>query len=237
MTIKGLKYRHELKHVVTMADALVIRSRLSCVLRADKNAGPEGRYHIRSLYFDTPEDKALTEKMEGLPVKEKFRIRFYNHNHDFIRLEKKVKHFSKTAKLSAGIKKGEVLDILNGNITFLKESGQSLLLEFYLRLKTERLLPKAIVDYMREAYHYPAGNVRVTMDSDVRTAISSTDLFDVCLPNATALDSGICILEVKYDGFLPEFIQDIVQLNKCTSTAFSKYAACRLYNTDIRGIM
>ncbi|WP_347490238.1 polyphosphate polymerase domain-containing protein [Desulfoscipio sp. XC116] len=233
----GLKYRNELKHIVTMADALVTRSRLSCMLRTDKNAGPNGGYHIRSLYFDTPEDKALFEKMEGLPIKEKFRIRFYNHNHGFIRLEKKVKHYSKTAKLSTTLTKGEVQDILGGSITFLKKSGQPLLREFYLKLRTERLEPKTIVDYMREAYHYPAGNVRVTMDSSVRTSISSTDLFDADLPNATALDSGLCILEVKYDGFLPEFIQDIVQLNNCTSTAFSKYAACRLYNTSIRGIM
>ncbi len=230
-------YRHELKHMITMADALVIRSRLSRVLHADKNAGPDGRYHIRSLYFDTPEDKALTEKMEGLPIKEKFRIRFYNHDHRFIRLEKKIKHNSKTAKLGAGLTIGEVRDILAGEIAFLKASDRPLLREFYLWLRTERLTPKAIVDYMREAYHYPAGNVRVTMDSDVRTSISSTDLFDADLPGAAALDPGICILEVKYDGFLPEFVQDIVQLNKCTSTAFSKYAACRLYNTAVRGIM
>jgi len=233
----GLKYRHELKHVVTMADALVIKSRLSCVLRTDQNAGPDGRYHIRSLYFDTPEDKALTEKMEGLPIKEKFRLRFYNHDHGFIRLEKKVKHYNKTAKIGASLTKSDVQHILGGNITFLKESDQALLREFYLKLRTERLVPKTIVDYMREAYHYPTGNVRVTLDSDVRTSVSSTDLFDADLPNATALDSDICILEVKYDGFLPEFIQDIMQLNNCTSTAFSKYAACRLYNTAIRGIM
>lgn len=220
-----------------MADALVIRSRLSCVLRTDKNAGPDGRYHIRSLYFDTPGDKALVEKMEGLPLKEKFRFRFYNHNHGFIRLEKKIKHYNKTAKLNVRLDKESVQDILRGNSLFLKDADQPLLREFYLKLRTERLEPKTIVDYMREAYHYPAGNVRVTIDSDIRTSVSSLDLFDAALPNAKAMDSGICVLEVKYDGFLPEFIQDIVQLNKCTSAAFSKYAACRLYNTASRGLM
>jgi hypothetical protein len=220
-----------------VADALVIRSRLSCVLRTDKNAGPDGRYHIRSLYFDTPGDKALVEKMEGLPLKEKFRFRFYNHNHGFIRLEKKIKHYNKTAKLNVRLDKERVQDILRGNILFLKDADQPLLREFYLKLRTERLEPKTIVDYMREAYHYPAGNVRVTIDSDIRTSVSSLDLFDAALPNAKAMDSRICVLEVKYDGFLPEFIQDIVQLNKCTSAAFSKYAACRLYNTASRGLM
>ncbi len=232
-----LKYRNELKHFVTMAGALVIKSRLSCMLLTDRNSGPDGRYHIRTLYFDTPEDRALFEKMEGLPIKEKFRIRLYNHDHSFIRLEKKIKHFTKGAKFGARLEKEEVQNILNGDITFLRQSDQELLREFYLKLRTERLVPKTVVDYMREAYRYPAGNVRVTLDSDIRASISSTDLFDAKLPSAAALGSGICIIEVKFDGFLPEFIQDIVQLNKCTSTPFSKFAACRLYNTAIRGIM
>ena len=231
------KYRNELKHVVTMADALVLRSRLSSLLAADKNAGPDGRYHVRSLYFDTPENRALYEKMEGLPVREKFRIRFYNHDHSFIRLEKKVKHYSKTAKFSAQLTKNQVQDILDGQITFLKDQESALLQEFYLKLKTERLQPKTIVDYRREAHSHPAGNVRITMDTDIRTSISSLDLFDAELPHAAAMDPGTCVLEVKYDDFFPEFIQDLVQLNNCTTAAFSKYAACRLYNSALRGIM
>ncbi|MDO9534436.1 MAG: polyphosphate polymerase domain-containing protein [Bacillota bacterium] len=227
--MNNLKFRNELKHVVTQADALVIRSRLSCLLRPDQNAGPDGRYHIRSLYFDTPENKALHEKLEGLPIKEKFRIRFYNHNHSFIRLEKKIKYFGKGTKLKATLTKEDVQSILSGEIGFLRDSDQALLRELYLRIKTERLLPRTVVDYMREAYLHPAGNVRITMDFDIKASISSTDLFDEDLPTASAIDKGLCILEVKYDGFLPEFIQDIVQLNKCTSTPVSKYAACRQY--------
>ncbi len=227
--MNNLKYRHELKQIVTTAEALVMRSRLSCILPGDKHAGPDGRYHIRSLYFDTPEDKALYEKLDGLPIKEKFRIRFYNHNHDFIRLEKKIKHYNNGAKLSARITKENVLNILSGDISFLKEADQALLREFYVKLRTERLLPKTVVDYLREAYLYPAGNVRVTIDSNIRSSIISTDIFDVNLPGAAAAGNGRCILEVKFDGFLPEFIQDIIQLNKCTSAAASKYAACRVY--------
>lgn len=224
-----LKYRNELKHIVTAADALVISSRLSCLLTRDQHAGPDGKYHIRSLYFDTLEDKALLEKLDGLPFKEKFRIRFYNHNHDFIRLEKKVKHYSKGAKFNARLTKKDVEKILNGDIAFLKESDQALQREFYLKLTAGRLQPKTVVDYLREAYRCPAGNVRVTIDSNIRASIISTDPFDIDLPVAAAAGRGRCILEVKFDGFLPEFIQDIIQLNKCTSAAASKYAACRVY--------
>lgn len=223
------KYRNELKHIVTQVDAQVIRSRLSRLLPVDRNAGPDGRYQIRSLYFDTPEDRALLEKIDGLPFKEKFRLRFYNHDHRFIRLEKKIKHYNKGAKLKVVVTKREVQKILGRDFDFLQETEQALLREFYLKLKTERLLPKIVVDYLREAYLYPAGNVRITIDSAVRASISSTDLFNPGLPTAPALDRGYCILEVKFDGFLPEFIQDIVQLNKCATRAVSKYAACRVY--------
>ncbi len=224
-----LKYRHELKHVIAQAEALVLRSRLSCMLPVDRHAGPDGGYHIRSLYFDTPEDKALFDKINGAPVKEKFRIRFYNHNYSFIRLEKKIKHYNRGAKLKAELKKEEVQKIIRGDFVFLRDSGQALLREFYLKLKIEGLLPKTVVDYLREAYFYPAGNVRVTIDSNIRSSVNSIDPFDTELPMAAAMDPGQCILEVKYDGLLPEFIQDLVQLNKCTSGAVSKYAACRVY--------
>lgn len=224
-----VKYRNELKHIISKADAIVLRSRLSPIMRTDKHAGPDGRYHIRSLYFDTPEDKALSEKMNGLAFKEKFRVRLYNHNHSFIRLEKKSKHYGKSVKLGTTVTREEVEEILKGNISFLRDSNQVLLRELFLKIRLDRLAPRTVVDYMREAYLFSAGNVRVTIDSDIKSSICSTDLFNASLPSASAIDSGSCILEVKFDGFLPEFIQDIIQLNKCSTTTYSKYAACRIY--------
>ncbi|WP_258360438.1 VTC domain-containing protein [Moorella sulfitireducens] len=118
--MKDIKYRSELKHIVTLADAVVLKRRLGVLLPCDENAGPDGKYHVRSLYFDTPEDRALWEKIESLPLREKFRIRFYNHDHGFIRLEKKIKRYGRSAKFQAGLKKDEVQAILNGDISFLK---------------------------------------------------------------------------------------------------------------------
>ena len=36
-------------------------------------------------------------------------------------------------------------------------------------------------------------------------------------------------LEVKWDAFLPSVIRDAVQLESRRASAFSKYAACRMY--------
>ena len=74
-----MDYRHEWKHVISYTDMLVLRQRLKAIMRVDRNA-VDGKYFIRSLYFDTPTDTDLREKLDGVSRREKFRIRYYNHN-------------------------------------------------------------------------------------------------------------------------------------------------------------
>ena len=85
-------YRHELKYAVSTGEYLVLRQRLRAVMLPDAHAGPDGKYRIRSVYFDNADDKALREKNDGAPQREKFRIRYYNDNFSYITLEKKIKH-------------------------------------------------------------------------------------------------------------------------------------------------
>lgn len=224
-----LRYRDEMKFLISRADALVLRSRLSCILSSDPNAGPDGRYRVRSLYFDTPEDKALLDKMDGAPLKEKYRIRFYNGDDAFIWLEKKVKHYGKGAKVRVRITKQDVLRILTGDTRFLRESGEPLFRDFYVRLLTERLLPRIVVDYTREAYFHPAGNVRVTLDADIRTSVGRPDPFDPHNIMVPVFEDNKYVLEVKFDRWLPEFVEDLIQVGKTMPTSVSKYAACRAY--------
>jgi hypothetical protein len=96
-------------------------------------------------------------------------------------------------------------------------------------MKWDILKPKAIVDYTREAYVYPVGNVRITFDKNIRTGIHSKNLFDMNLPTVNAIDNRYIVLEVKYDEFLPEIIQHIIQTGDRQATAISKYAAARIY--------
>lgn len=77
--------------MINRGDAIAVRSRLRPIMQADPFARPDGTYHVRSLYLDTPEDSALRDKLAGTPMREKFRIRLYNLDPGFIRLEKKLK--------------------------------------------------------------------------------------------------------------------------------------------------
>ena len=72
-----MDFRHEWKHEISYLDLLTLRQRLRAVAQADPHAA-DGKYLIRSLYFDTPTDRALREKLDGVSRREKFRIRYYN---------------------------------------------------------------------------------------------------------------------------------------------------------------
>ena len=85
-----MDYRHEWKHEINYSDMLILRQRLSAITKPDSHA-VDGKYEIQSLYFDNLKDKALREKLDGVNYREKFRIRYYNDDTSFIRLEKKSK--------------------------------------------------------------------------------------------------------------------------------------------------
>lgn len=218
--------RHELKYYINYADVLQLRSRLTFVASLDKNAVDGNGYRIKSLYFDNYNDKALKEKVDGVNEREKFRLRLYNGDTSFIRLEKKSKKNGICFKESAVMTEKECSRLLNGDIATLKENGNSLCLELYAKMHYQQLRAKNIVDYRREAFIYPMGNVRVTLDYDIRTSSNVHDFLKsepVFVPI-----SGVDILEVKYDSFLPEIIRGMVSLSGRKSAAFSKYAATRI---------
>ena len=53
-----MKFRHEWKHEIAARDCLVLQARLDAIARRDTH-GDNGRYEVRSLYFDDPRDTAL----------------------------------------------------------------------------------------------------------------------------------------------------------------------------------
>ncbi len=206
---------------------LVLRSRLKAVAKPDPHA-KDGQYRIRSLYFDTLTDKALREKLDGVSRREKFRIRCYNGDFSHIRLEKKIKAGGLCGKESAPFTEAEVAALLAGDTAFMLEKQDPLIREFYARMTTEGLLPKTIVDYVREPFVFAPGNVRVTIDRNIRTGLAGTEFLSA-EPLTVPVPGNPIILEVKWDGFLPDIIRDAVQIENCRSAPFSKYAACRIY--------
>ena len=221
-------YRHEWKHEITYMDMLCIRQRLRAVARSDPHAA-DGKYLIRSLYFDNAKDKALREKVDGVNMREKFRIRYYNGDTSLIHLEKKSKVNGLGTKYSADLTKDEAQAIVDGDIDWMLGCGRPLVEELYCKMRYQGLRPKTIVDYTREPFIYGPGNVRVTFDYDIRTGLGCTDFLDPDCVTVPAGDAPI-ILEVKWDAYLPTVIKDCVQTPGRRAAAFSKYAQCRVYD-------
>lgn len=224
-----MQFRHEHKHYINYLDYLVLRRQLKAVMQPDVNTDEAGEYHIRSLYFDNYRDVALQDKISGINHREKFRIRCYNKDFAFINLEKKSKINGLCAKIKANITREQVEAILAHDTDWMATSSEPLVVELYSKMKSGQLRPKTIVDYKREAFVYRPGNVRVTIDRDIRTGLFSTDLFNPDLPTICAGDQQL-LLEVKYDNFIPAVIADLIQLDGRRQTAFSKYAASRIYS-------
>lgn len=222
-----MNYRHEWKHEISYGDLLVLRQRLSAVLQRDEHA-VDGKYLIRSLYFDNLSDKALREKINGINVREKFRIRYYNNDTSIIHLEKKCKENDLCLKYSTTISAQQAQKIVDGEYDWMMESGDALVEELYSKIQSQGLRPKTIVDYTREPFVFAPGNVRVTMDYDIRTGMNCTDFLNPECITIPAGDAPI-ILEVKWDEYLPDIVRDVIQLKGCRVGAFSKYAACRIY--------
>lgn len=223
-------YRHELKYPVSRGDHIAIRSRLQKIMSRDPHISENGRYLIRSIYFDNSDDKVLKEKIYGIGKREKFRIRYYNDDLSCISLEKKMKIDDLCLKYSSQITEEELRKILDGDISFLKDSKDDLLMEFYSKMKFQRLRPRVLVSYIREPYIYRAGNVRITFDSDIRTSLYDSSFLSKDLNDISASDEpGDILMEVKYDAFLPEVIQDIIQTPSIRQQAFSKYGASRRF--------
>ena len=222
-----MDFRHEWKHEINYADLLILRQRLKAVMQPDPHA-VGGSYFIRSLYFDNLSDKALREKIDGVNCREKFRIRYYNHDTSLIHLEKKSKWNGLGNKRSAALTAQEAQAIIDGDLEWMLQSGRPLIQELYFKMLSQGLRPKTIVDYTREPFVYAPGNVRVTLDYDIRTGLNCTDFLN---PDCVTIPAGSApiILEVKWDEFLPSVIRDIVQLDGRRTAAFSKYTVCRIY--------
>ena len=221
------QYRHEWKHELNLSDRIAIRQRLRAIARPDEHA-EGGRYMVRSLYFDAPADKALREKIDGVNRREKFRIRYYNGDASLIHLEKKSKLNGLGTKAMAELSAAEAQAIVDGDLSWMPGSGRPLVQELYHKMRAQGLRPRTIVDYTREPFVYAPGNVRVTLDYDIRTGLQCTDFLN---PSCVTIPAGepVTILEVKWDEFLPDVIRDAVQLEGRRTAAFSKYAQCRIY--------
>lgn len=221
-----MKYRHELKYIISSNSAEMLKIYLSKIMSIDSNSFNEDfTYKIRSLYFDNDSSEAYYEKLNGVLYRSKYRIRYYNNDDSFIRLECKMKHNNLTSKKQVTITR-EICDkIMNNEIDNIESDG--LLKEFLDDIKRKHLKPSIIVDYERLAYTYPISDVRITFDSKIKSGRYDYELFDYDFPTYNVIKDNEVVLEVKFNEVLPESIAIILSMIPTCRQAISKFALCR----------
>ncbi len=227
----ALPLRHELKYFISCSQYEVLSRTLSAVLKRDSHAGNNGEYFIRSLYFDSVFDSAFYDKVNGVKDRDKYRIRIYNCSDREIFMECKTKVGSLISKRSVQISRDLADQMISGDPAGLEFTASGLLREIFREMKLNLLPPVVIVDYDREAFLHPAEEVRITFDKNVRTGLTSTDIFNPRVATVPVLEPGEMILEVKYNRILPPYIAEVLSFAcpGAVQTAISKYTLCRKY--------
>jgi len=194
------EFRHERKYYLSAQTAAVIKSRVASVLPRDKHNN--GSYWVHNVYFDDIWRTAYSAKLRGALVRDKYRIRYYNNDLSFIRLENKHKEGELAYKISMQLNMAQYETLCAGGLP----SGLGTLESDFTRLYTVNgLRPVVAFCYHREAFSFPAGDVRITFDSQM------------------PLGSSHGIMELKFTHFLPTFVRDLITGMPLIVSENSKY--------------
>ena len=225
--IIGTKFRHEQKYLCNDRDIIKLEAAVRSIMKQDRHADEKGEYLIRSVYFDDYGDSCYWDNEDGNDPREKIRIRTYNCDREFIRLECKRKEKGKTLKTSCVIDYETCMQILNTCVVPYRQNCDGLYNKLFLLNKTQGLRPKVLVEYKRAVYTEPLGNVRVTFDKYISSSRDCMQLFETNISKRPIMTAHYHIMEVKYDEFCPDVIFDSLQIGTLRETTFSKYYWCR----------
>lgn len=219
------QYRYELKFIISKQIGFFLKNDLRYIMDLDANSiSWDKSYFIRSLYFDDLDATAYREKIDGVEYRTKYRIRMYNQNPNFIRLECKQKAEAMTAKEDCQISVELVNKIVSGDIYDIPLTEDNLLSRFLVDKRCRHLVPSVIVDYDRLAFTYPLSDVRITFDENVRSGIYSDDLFAENMVNIPIIKDNQSIVEVKFNDYLPESLMILLDTIPKFRAAISKFA-------------
>ena len=200
-------------------------------MRPDPHVGPDGRYWIRSVYLDDPDNSCFYENEDGSDPRAKYRIRIYNFSDRRISLERKAKLRTMTHKDAVLISREDAELLLSGRIPMPGPEHPPLLRRMLTDMRLRVLRPAVIVQYSRTPFVLSAGNVRITLDEQITSSQAVSRFFERDIPLRQILPSRQGILEVKWDQLLPEYLYRSLQLEHLQWSGFSKYYLCRNYNT------
>jgi hypothetical protein len=224
--------RFELKYLITLHQAERFKSGLRAYLVPDEHGNNNGRYAVSSLYYDSPEFRCYWEKLDGLKVRRKLRIRWYETGEVlteetpvFLEIKQRVDRV--TQKRRAYLPYGEALRLCNDRqVPDHTPEDEAIIEEIFVLLWQYNLCPASIVRYDRQAFigtDYDIG-LRVTFDTSLLFQSHRLRLHEQ--PSGLPmLHPGFVVMEVKVNERIPYWLTEMIAEHNLQLIRFSKY--CR----------
>ena len=227
-------FREEKKFLISIDEFIKKSHTLSQVMTEDPHNGIHG-YIIRSLYFDTLYDSDYFEKLAGIETRRKIRLRIYDPNADFAMLEMKQKQGANQLKRSLRLSRNDAIALTRGDYSPLLSYKEPFAAECYAMMNCRCYRPKTIVQYNRKAFIAKENKIRITFDNQIAATESCFDLFSPNLNMNPVLDPYDVVLEVKFNGFLLDYIRRMINSIDRSELSVSKYvlALQNSYQTKI----
>lgn len=220
-----MRFRHEKKFLINEHTAEILRARAASIMKPDENGGS---YIVNNLYFDDRYDSFYHGKYLGRYVRDKFRMRFYNGNKSFIRLERKHKEGYVAYKDTMQITAEQYQMAKSGDLNFILKEEAPLWQTLAMIYRLKGLRPTAAFSYKRRAFVYEPGDVRFTFDSPPFAADEDLPFHYEPLGKIFGKEAySPMLLEVKYTNFLPEVIRRLLNGLPLSHTDMSKYCIVR----------
>ncbi len=220
-------FRNENKYLISSGQEEYLKMNLRELCEADSHTDEMNRYNIRSLYFDDYDDSAYYDNARGVDIRTKYRIRIYNCDSSVIHLECKQKVNGKIHKEKALVTQDFCRKLMEDRGEELEYPNENPLINRFLYLyHVKYLRPRVIVEYEREPYIHPDGDVRITIDRNISFSEEIERFFEKDIFQQPILPVGQNLLEVKYTEFLPEFVKDTLDIKHMQRITFSKYYLC-----------
>lgn len=218
--------REEKKFLISLEEFRNKSHYLDDLMIQDEHNGTHG-YIIRSLYFDTVYDDDFFEKLDGVETRRKIRLRIYDPKNDFAMLEMKQKQGASQKKRSLRMSKHDAQELIKGRYDVLLGYEEEFARECYALMQYKCYRPKTIVQYNRKAYIAKENKIRVTFDNNIVATETNFDLFSENLVMYPVLDKFNVVLEVKFNGFLLDYIRQFINDINKSELSVSKYALAR----------
>lgn len=206
-------------------------------------------YEVRSVYFDSPLKRAYFEKIDGIKVRVKLRIRYYpnfqvgERELVFIELKRKInENVSKSRVIVPFEDAFEIVDSHNQKAKdFYKSVSQEdkqKLNDIWYLYNRYNLKPVCMVWYHRRPFisKIEKGRFRITFDMGVKVRNHNFDLHVGGTSGKYVVPPQICVMEIKFTNFIPAWAVRIVQRNNVIQEKMSKFAS-GLERTKILSIL